>query len=97
MGRGRRPGGCAEWGSVFLTPQSRHADVPDILGQASIKDLALEEKKKVRAKRAAGPRPSDGEEGGNSGGGQRAQAPFILPRARITSPPSSLLLGVVLN
>lgn len=56
-GRGQRSGGCAEWGSVFLTLQSGEADVLDILERASIKDLAL---KKVRAERLAGPRPSDG-------------------------------------
>lgn len=89
-GRGQR---CAEWGSVFLTLQSGDADVMDIAERASIKDLAL---KKVRAERPAGPRPSDG---GAPGGGQRAQAPFIVSCAHIPSRPASLLLGlgVLLN
>lgn len=66
--------------SVFLTPQDGDGDVQDVLGQ----DLAS----KVGAERShLGPRPRAPE------GGQRAQHPFIVSRAHISSRPSSVLRG----
>lgn len=71
--------------SVFLTLQSGDGDVQDVPGR----DLAS----RVGAERWAGPRPRAEEA---PGGDQRAQHPFVVSRAHISSRPSSDLRGPLL-